>query len=125
MKCIKAIKESKYAKVGDIKRVSDQDANDKVDKKYWKMPETWLNKESWNDEYSGAGLKSTNFIDELNSIAGEQLFKVIDTHYDKALLRCITIDHKEQALKLDSEIRKKIKEKIAEKYPSKALEVTY
>lgn len=95
------------------------------DKKYWKLPETWLNKESWNDEYSAASLKSINFIEELNSIAGEQLFKVIDTHYDKALLRCITIDHKEQALKLDGEKRKKIKEKIAEKYPNKTLEVTY
>lgn len=95
------------------------------DKKYWKLPETWLNKESWNDEYAETTTKPTNFVEELNSIAGEQLFKVIDTHYDKALLRCITIDHKEQALKLDSEIRKKIKEKIAEKYPNKTLEVTY
>lgn len=55
------------------------------DKKYWKLPETWLNKESWNDEYAETTTKPTNFIEELNSIAGEQLFKVIDTHYDKAL----------------------------------------
>ena len=37
MKCIQAIKETKYAKVGDIKRVSDTEANEKVDTKYWKF----------------------------------------------------------------------------------------
>ena len=37
MKCIRAIKETKYSKVGDIKRVSDQEANEKVDTKYWKF----------------------------------------------------------------------------------------
>ena len=37
MKCIQAIKETKYAKVGDIKRVSDIEANEKVDTKYWKF----------------------------------------------------------------------------------------
>ena len=37
MKCIQAIKETKYSKVGDIKRVSDQEANEKVDTKYWKF----------------------------------------------------------------------------------------
>jgi hypothetical protein len=37
MKCIQAIRESKFAKVGDIKRVSDLEANEKVDTKYWKF----------------------------------------------------------------------------------------
>jgi len=37
MKCIQAIRESKYAKIGDIKRVSDTEANEKVDTKYWKF----------------------------------------------------------------------------------------
>ncbi len=37
MKCIQAIRETKYAKVGDIKRVSDAEANEKVDTKYWKI----------------------------------------------------------------------------------------
>ena len=37
MKCIQAIKETKYSKVGDIKRVSDQEAKEKVDTKYWKF----------------------------------------------------------------------------------------
>jgi hypothetical protein len=37
MKCIQAIRETKYAKVGDIKRVSDAEANEKVDTKYWKF----------------------------------------------------------------------------------------
>jgi hypothetical protein len=43
MKCIQAIKETKYAKVGDIKRVSDIEANDKVDTKYWKF----ISKSQW------------------------------------------------------------------------------
>ena len=37
MKCIQAIRETKYAKVGDMKRVSDLEANEKVDTKYWKF----------------------------------------------------------------------------------------
>jgi hypothetical protein len=37
MKCIQAVRETKYAKVGDIKRVSDIEANEKVDTKYWKF----------------------------------------------------------------------------------------
>ena len=37
MKCIQAIRETKYSKVGDIKRVTDQEANEKVDTKYWKF----------------------------------------------------------------------------------------
>ena len=37
MKCIQAIRETKYSKVGDIKRVSDSEANEKVDTKYWKF----------------------------------------------------------------------------------------
>ena len=37
MKCIQAIKETKYSKVGEIKRVSESEANEKVDIKYWKF----------------------------------------------------------------------------------------
>ena len=43
MKCIQAIKETKYTKVGDIKRVSDTEANEKVDTKYWKF----ISKSEW------------------------------------------------------------------------------
>lgn len=35
MKCIKAIRETKHTNIGDIKRVSDLEANEKVDTKYW------------------------------------------------------------------------------------------
>lgn len=35
MKCLKAIKEGKYSKVGDIIRVSEKDAISKVDSGYW------------------------------------------------------------------------------------------
>lgn len=51
MKCIQAIKETKYAKVGDIKRVSDTEANEKVDTKYWKF----IPKSEWK-----SSTKSTN-----------------------------------------------------------------
>jgi hypothetical protein len=37
MKCIQAIRETKHTNVGDIKRVSDLEANEKVDTKYWKF----------------------------------------------------------------------------------------
>ena len=37
MKCIKATRESKYATLGDIKRVSNSDANEKVSTNYWKF----------------------------------------------------------------------------------------
>ena len=43
MKCIKALKESKYAKVGDIVRLKENDANDKVDTGYW----TFVSKTEW------------------------------------------------------------------------------
>lgn len=45
MKCIQAIRETKYAKVGDIKRVSDVEANEKVDTKYWKF----VSKSEWKN----------------------------------------------------------------------------
>jgi len=35
MKCIKAIRATKYSEVGDIKRVTDLEANEKVDTGYW------------------------------------------------------------------------------------------
>lgn len=35
MKCIKAIKNGKYQEVGDIKRIDDLDASQKVDSGYW------------------------------------------------------------------------------------------
>lgn len=37
MKCIKAIKATKYSAVGDIKRVTEAEANEKVDTGYWKF----------------------------------------------------------------------------------------
>ena len=37
MKCIKAIKETKHVKVGQINRVTDQEADEKVATKYWKF----------------------------------------------------------------------------------------
>lgn len=37
MKCIQAIRETKSSKVGDVKRVSDLEANEKVDTRYWKF----------------------------------------------------------------------------------------
>jgi hypothetical protein len=43
MKCIQAIKETKYSKVGDIKRVSESEADEKVDTKYWKF----ISKSEW------------------------------------------------------------------------------
>ena len=37
MKCIQAIRETKHTNIGDIRRVSDLEANEKVDTKYWKF----------------------------------------------------------------------------------------
>jgi hypothetical protein len=37
MKCIKATRATKYSAVGDIKRVTDVEANEKVDTGYWKF----------------------------------------------------------------------------------------
>jgi hypothetical protein len=37
MKCIQAIREGKYSKIGDIKRVDDTDAQEKVTSGYWKF----------------------------------------------------------------------------------------
>lgn len=35
MKCIKAIKDGTYSKKGDVKRVENQEAQDRVDSKFW------------------------------------------------------------------------------------------
>jgi len=35
MKCIKTIKSTKYSEIGDIKRVSDAEAEEKVETGYW------------------------------------------------------------------------------------------
>ena len=37
MKCIKAIKEGKYSKIGEILRIEDKDAHQKVDSGYWEF----------------------------------------------------------------------------------------
>jgi hypothetical protein len=37
MKCIQAIREGKYSNIGDIKRVDDTDAQEKVTSGYWKF----------------------------------------------------------------------------------------
>ena len=37
MKCIKAIKATKYSVIGDIKRVTDIEANERVETGYWKF----------------------------------------------------------------------------------------
>ena len=36
MKCIQAVKEGKYSKIGDIRRVDNKDAEEKVTGGYWK-----------------------------------------------------------------------------------------
>jgi len=43
MKCIKAIRATKYSEVGDIKRVTDVEANEKVDTGYW----SFVSKSEW------------------------------------------------------------------------------
>ena len=43
MKCIKAIRATKYSAVGDIKRVTDLEANEKVDTGYW----SFVSKSEW------------------------------------------------------------------------------
>ena len=43
MKCIQAIKEGKYSNIGDIKRVDNLDAMQKVDSGYWK----YIAKSEW------------------------------------------------------------------------------
>ena len=45
MKCIKAIKATKYSAVGDIKRVKEDEANEKVDTGYWKF----IPKSEWKE----------------------------------------------------------------------------
>jgi hypothetical protein len=45
MKTIKAIKESKYSKEGDLKRVTDKDADVKVQSGYW----MYVPKKEWKD----------------------------------------------------------------------------
>lgn len=37
MKCIQAIKEGKYSTIGEIKRLEDKEANQRVDTGYWKF----------------------------------------------------------------------------------------
>ena len=50
MKCIQAIKETKHYKVGDIRRVSESEAEEKVNTKYWKfVPKSeWKGKRETN-----------------------------------------------------------------------------
>lgn len=43
MKCIKAIRDSKHYKVGDVIRIKDEDANDKVSTGYF----TYVSKSEW------------------------------------------------------------------------------
>lgn len=43
MKSIKAIKDGKYSKVGEIDRVKDKDADQKVSTGYWQ----YINKTEW------------------------------------------------------------------------------
>lgn len=45
MKCLKAVKESKSSKIGDIVRVSNNDADEKVSTGYW----MYVAKKEWKE----------------------------------------------------------------------------
>jgi hypothetical protein len=47
MKCIKAIKDGKYSVIGDIIRVSDTDADQKVETGYW----MFIPKSEWKSSF--------------------------------------------------------------------------
>jgi hypothetical protein len=74
MKCIKAIKESKYSKVGDIKRVTDKDADAKVGSGYW----MYIPKSEWR-EYNKALAIEKSSNDETQTLKNSQK----DGRFDK------------------------------------------
>ena len=56
MKCIKAIKATKYSAVGDIKRVKEDEADEKVSTGYWKF----VPKSEWKEATRNKPVEAVN-----------------------------------------------------------------
>jgi len=72
MKCIKAIKETKYSKIGDIKRISDLDADENVSTGYW----MFVPKSEWKTHNKSNVVETTNENDK--SLKKNQKTKTLD-----------------------------------------------
>lgn len=72
MKCIKAIKETKYSKIGDIKRISDLDADENVSTGYW----MFVPKSEWKTYNKSNVVETTN--ENEKSLKKNQKTKTLD-----------------------------------------------
>lgn len=64
MKCIQATKETKYSKAGEIVRVKDSEANEKVETGYWKF----INKSEWKKSIKPAVSNSEETTKKSSSV---------------------------------------------------------
>jgi len=78
------------------------------DSQYWKHPTTWLNAESWNDEYTTTQSNTNqNLVDRVNKILGSDLVVKIESNLDQAIIS--TTQHNWKKL---TSLNEKIKESI-------------
>jgi len=76
MKCVKAIKDSKYNKTGAILRVSDKDADEKVNSGYW----MFIPKSEWK-------LSMKQVLEEEKSKETDQKVKNIQKNKEKGKIQ--------------------------------------
>jgi len=103
-----------------------------ADRKYWKDPSTWLNKECWKDEYSNlsqSGPQSntnealTLFI---NNLIGHTLIETISvSSSNKAVLKFMNKACFDLFVKMKDELKNKAKKKISDELGTNGFEPKY
>jgi len=94
-----------------LEGVKKYNASKGTESKYWKHPTTWLNAESWNDEYTQSTKTENNLCLELNKLVGQDWFKEIDVIDAKAIFT-ISKENYELLKKLDQSLKDQILTKI-------------
>jgi hypothetical protein len=95
------------------------------DSQFWKHPTTWLNAESWNDEYSQPTQNDQTLCQAINNLAGSNLILKIEKNGGAAALYFKNEADFESLKKLSPELREEIKKTIGDKMGTLKLEFKF
>jgi len=105
-----------------LQGVKKYNSNKGTESKYWKHPATWLNAESWNDEYSTE--TNRDICKEINQIIGEDWIIKIEAVEERAILS-ITQTNWQKMKGLSDEIKKKIAQKLNQELKTTEIKQKY
>ena len=81
MKCIKAIKSTKYSEIGDMKRVSEAEAEEKVETGYW----VYVPKSEYKQSSSSQKVDSNTIIVEDDSVKPKKPVKTKESRENSGI----------------------------------------